>query len=130
MEWEWVPLGDVLLAHDEQIAAFGGGIGVRDMNAVEAGVARAQRLADYGDPVPDAADLAAACIFGIPKGHGFVDGNKRTAWTVANVFLEENGFEIRAGQFETILTVEAVAASDMSIEELADWLRDRIYAVL
>jgi death on curing protein len=71
---------DVIFAmHDRQIAEHGGLDGVRDKGAVRAALAPPQQLAHYGDPAPDAADLAAAYAYGLVRGHGFSDGNKRIA---------------------------------------------------
>ncbi len=38
--------------------------------------------------------LAAAYAFGIARNHPFVDGNKRTAWIMARLFLLANAVEI------------------------------------
>ncbi|HTN67760.1 MAG TPA: Fic family protein, partial [Burkholderiaceae bacterium] len=73
--------------HESQLARHGGLDGLRDKNAVESALARPLQLELYGDPKPDAADLAAAYAFGVAHNHGFSDGNKRTAWVVARVFL-------------------------------------------
>lgn len=35
------------------------------------------------------ADLPAAYAFGIARHHGFSDGNRRTAWVVARLFLAD-----------------------------------------
>ncbi|MEI9905637.1 MAG: type II toxin-antitoxin system death-on-curing family toxin [Asticcacaulis sp.] len=55
-------------------------------------LARPQNLAAYGNP--DVAALAAAYAYGLAKNHGFVDGNKRTAWIAARLFLADNGYRL------------------------------------
>ena len=77
-QWRWVESSVVFAIHDRQLAEHGGRDGIRDRAMVESALARPAHLAHYGNP--DAADLAAAYAYGIAKNHGFVDGNKRTAW--------------------------------------------------
>jgi len=124
MTWRWISLELVHAVHDRQLAEHGGGQGVRDVGAVESAVMRPQNLAAYGDP--DAAALAAAYAFGITKNHGFIDGNKRTAWVIARLFLADHGIRLRFEPSDAIRTVEALAAGSLSEAQLGDWFRDRI----
>jgi death-on-curing protein len=91
MSWHWVLRETVFAVHDKQIAVHGGLEGIKDLNAGESAIHRAKHLAAYGNPPPDAADLAAAYIYGIASSHGFSDGNKRTAWVIGRLFLVLNG---------------------------------------
>jgi len=81
-------------------------------------------LAAYG--APDAAELAAAYAFGLARNHGFVDGNKRTAWVAARVFLADNGQNLKFDPFDAVRIMEEVAGGGISENELADWFRSRI----
>ena len=123
-EWIWVKAEAVSAIHDRQLAQHGGPAGTRDAGALESDLARPQNLAAYGDP--DAASLAAAYAFGIARNHPFVDGNKRTAWMLARLFLAANGVSIQFDKQEATHTVQALAASELSEDELARWLRERI----
>jgi death-on-curing protein len=78
-------------------------------------------LAAYGDP--DAFDLAAAYAFGIARNHPFADGNKRTAFVAAAVFLLDNGHEIEATDEAIVTVMLSVSAGSTSERELAAWLR-------
>lgn len=120
-DWIWVTLAVATAAHAEQLAEHGGGEGVRDEGLLESAMARPQNLAVYGDP--DAAALAAAYAYGIARNHPFVDGNKRTAAVVSETFLVLNGFGLTASDAELVVTFLALAAGELSEEELADWLR-------
>ncbi len=124
MDWRWLSPEVVFAVHDRQLAEHGGGDGLRDIGLVESALARPQNLAAYG--APDAAALAAAYAYGLEKNHGFVDGNKRTAWIAARLFLADNGYRLGFDKIDAIKTVEAVAAGQMSEEELADWFRQRL----
>jgi death-on-curing protein len=120
----WITVEVALAAHAEQIAEHGGGEGVRDQRLVESAMARPQNLAGYGDP--DAAALAAAYAYGIARNHPFVDGNKRTAAVVSETFLILNGCELNATDAEIVVAFLALAAGELSEEELADWFRERV----
>lgn len=123
-DWVWVDAGVALAIHDEQLAEHGGGTGVRDARLLESALARPLNLAAYG--APDAAALAAAYAFGIARNHPFVDGNKRTAFVVAELFLAINGLALTAGDADATLTFVAMAAGDIAEEALAEWFRANV----
>jgi death-on-curing protein len=53
-----------------------------------------------------------------------LDGNKRAALAAAGVFLMLNGLEIAAEPGMVTVAMLDLAASEMSEEEFAGWLRD------
>ena len=116
--------GAALAAHLEQLAEHGGGDGIRDPGLFESAMARPQNLAAYEEP--DAAALAASYAFGIARNHPFIDGNKRTALVVSELFLAKNGLIVESGDAETLVAFLALAAGELSEDELADWFRERI----
>ncbi len=119
--WRWVSLDVIFAIHDRQLSEHGGADGIRDRGAIEAACARPMTLASYGQP--DASDLAAAYAVGLAKNHGFVDGNKRTAWVAARLFLADNGRSLRFDPMEAIRIVEGVAAGSIDEVQLAAWFR-------
>ncbi|MBK7285341.1 MAG: type II toxin-antitoxin system death-on-curing family toxin [Sphingomonadales bacterium] len=123
-DWVWVALAVAEAAHLEQLAEHGGGQGVRDARLLDGAMARAQNFAAYGEP--DAAALATAYAFGIARNHPFVDGNKRTAAVVAETFLVLNGYALNATDAELVVAVLALAAGELSEEELGDWFRGHL----
>lgn len=124
LEPAWVREAVALAVHDRQLSEHGGGIGVRDAGGLDSALARPRNRWEYGEG--DLAVLAAAYAFGIARNHPFVDGNKRTAWVVANLFLDLNGFELTFDETAAIATVERLAAGELSEEELADWFREHL----
>lgn len=126
MSWQWVQRETVFAIHDKQLAVHGGLAGIKDLNAVESALHRAQNLDAYGHPPPDAADLAAAYIYGIATSHGFSDGNKRTAWVIGRLFLALNGQTLVFDQVDAINFMLAVAAGDIPEQQVADWIRQRL----
>jgi len=122
--WRWVSAQVVYAIHDRQLAQHGGLSGIRDLGAVESALARPQNLAAYG--TPDACHLAAAYAFGLARNHGFSDGNKRTAWVTARLFLADNGSRLRFDPADAIRTVEAVAGGTLAEDSLAAWFREQL----
>lgn len=103
-----------------QIAEHGGGAGVRDEGLLESALSRPVNLAAYGDA--SVFKLAAAHALGIAKNHPFVDGNKRTAFIAAAVFLELNGRTLIAAESDAVVTMLALAAGEMDETAYAAWL--------
>jgi len=124
MGYTWVDSDVVLAIHEEQLAEHGGADGVRDMGLLESALARPQNPLAYGSP--DLADLAAAYAGGIARNHPFIDGNKRTAWVVAETFVELNGAQIAAddaGAYEAMLTL---AEGRIDESAFAAWMRPQL----
>ena len=126
MSWQWVQRDIVFAVHDKQLAVHGGLDGVQDLNAVESALHRAKNLNAYGNPPPDAADLAAAYIYGIATSHGFSDGNKRTAWVIGRLFLALNGQNLVFDQMDAINFMLKVTYGDLTENQVADWIRQRL----
>lgn len=110
--------------HDRQLAEHGGAAGLRDKGALESALARPLNQWSYGED--DLVRLAAAYAFGIARNHPFADGNKRTAWILARLFLMANGIEIDFDKIDAIQAVLALAGGELSEEELADWFRQHL----
>ncbi len=123
-DWTWITAAVAAAVHDRQLAEHGGAEGLRRSGGLESAMARAENLAAYGEP--DAAALAAAYAFGVARNHPFVDGNKRTAWVLARQFLELNEQRLEFVEAEAIATMLALAAGELSEDELADWIREGI----
>ena len=119
--WRWLATQVLFAVHEEQLAEHGGLAGVRDANALESAVARAEQLAHYG--APDAADLAAAYGFGIARNHPFSDGNKRTAFVAVELFLALNGYDLVASDADCVITMLGVAAGITTESTFAHWIR-------
>ena len=119
--WVWIERSVILAIHEMQLAEHGGGNGICDVNLLDSALARPLNLAAYGEP--DAPALAAAYGYGISRNHAFIDGNKRTGFVAAELFLRLNGCQLAAGDADCVLTMLAVAAGDITEDEFAAWLR-------
>lgn len=123
---QFLTVDNVLRLHAQSIERFGGRDGVRDIGLLESAVG--MPMATYGGELlhPDIAAMAGAYLFHISKAHAFVDGNKRTAWAAALVFVVLNGHDIEASNDEVIEIGLAVADGSMAKSELIERLRAMI----
>ena len=126
LQWNWIEQAVILAIHEEQLAEHGGATGIRDSGLLAAALGRPRNLADYANP--DAADLAASYAFGIARNHPFIDGNKRTAFVAAELFLALNGQALDAQDSDCVTHVLALAAGDLDEASFAAWLRPHLRA--
>jgi death-on-curing protein len=120
-ETVWIRHDVVLAMHEEALMLHGGLEGVRDFGLLDSALSRPKNLFAYSEHAPSLARFAAAYAKGIVANHPFVDGNKRTAFTVSVTFLKLNGLRLTASMEDRVLTFWALAASEISEEQLAQW---------
>jgi death on curing protein len=126
-EPNWLDTEAVITFHYENLQRFGGPEGIRDMTLLESALARPINKHAYASEF-DLAGLAAAYAFGIARNHPFVDGNKRAAYVAMEVFLLINGFALELDEDDAITTFRALAAGDLSEDQLATWIRNHMVA--
>lgn len=118
--WIWIDQRVVLALHDEQIAEHGGQSGIRNKGLLEAALLRSVNQANYEKS--DVHTLAAAYGFGLARNHPFLDGNKRIALVVTELFLALNGFDLQADDISCLTTFIALADGSLPEKGLAAWL--------
>lgn len=93
---KWVSRDDVEALHDLAIEMGGGLHGLRDASLLESALGRPQNQYAYG--AADIFQLAAGYAEAISRNQPFVEGNKRTAFMTADLFLSDNGQSLGKGQ--------------------------------
>jgi death-on-curing protein len=121
-EPEWVSMPIVLAIHDEQLTIHGGSAGLRDAALLESALGRPRNKWAYENA--ELPELAAAYGYGIARNHPFVDGNKRTALLAIYTFLGVNGIDFIVPEADAAAMILALAAGEVSEENLAQWIRD------
>ena len=97
---------------------------LRDLGLLGAAAARPQASAFGEDAYLDVWTKAAALLHSVVNNHPLVDGNKRLGWLATAVFLELNDAGVTAaGNHAVYDLVTAVAASDLSVDDIAMALR-------
>ena len=98
---------------------------VRDVGLLTAAAARPQASAFGSDAYPDIWTKAAALLQSVVNNHALIDGNKRLGWLATAVFLQLNGASVTAAPNDDVYEfVMRVAAEEVSVEEIADLLRE------
>ena len=123
IEPKWLDRALIELIHAKQIERYGGGDGLRDKGLLLSAVAGPQNVFAY-EPGADIFAIAATYGVGIIKNHPYVDGNKRTGFLAATLFLQANGYRFRATPKEAELQTVALAAGEIGRDEYAAWLRE------
>ena len=98
------------------IDTFGGIHGLKDEGALESALAAAENRVYYEN-----ADLficAATYAYHLTQAHAFIDGNKRVAAAVAEIFLELNGASLRATNDQIVALFLDIAAGKVTRDEV------------
>jgi len=116
---EYLTVAEVYRMQHRLIELFGGLHGLRDAGAVEAAVFRPQT--GYYDSVEEE---AAALMESLGMNHGFLDGNKRIAFTAADVFLRRNGFYLDVVAIEAHQFIEgSLERQEFRFGRILEWIR-------
>ena len=122
----YLTVAEVYLMQHRLIEIFGGLHGVRDKGTVEAAVFRPQT--GYYNSIEEE---AAALVESLGNNHGFHDGNKRIAFTAADVFLRRNGFFIEVEGLEGhAFIVGSMERREFRFAQILDWIRKHIKPVI
>jgi death-on-curing protein len=117
----WVPESAVIAIQEKLIAEQGGVAGIRDSELLSASLARPKHLFAYSDSVT-LFDLAAVYVYGLAKKYAFIDGNKRIALVIIDVFLRLNGYELVASEAEAVIKINNLVAGLEEQDSIAAWI--------
>ena len=117
---DYLTLTEVLAIHEELINLYGGAHGVRDMGSLESALFRPQ-TGYYDDVIAE----AAALLESLAINHPFIDGNKRIAFAVADVYLRLNGYVFDADPIKAYgFMIGLFESGAFRFERLEPWLRE------
>ena len=104
---------------------LGGREGFPNPGYLESALSAAPQIWHY-HPDCDLYDLAAAYLWHIAKAHAFLDGNKRTGYATALIFLSANGVLLDQPEDRTALADLAIQAVEGSVsrEQVGAFIRD------
>ena len=113
---------EILAVHQDQIEQFGGSHGLRDMGALESALFRPQM--GYYDGI---IEEAAAMMESLAMNRPFIDGNKRVAFAVTEVFLGLNGHFIDCDSREAYdHFMQLFETNSFRFAELRAWLEEHV----
>lgn len=118
----WFPTVErVVRIHERILEESGGESGLLNRGPIEAAVARA-RVGPFPAGEATLWNRAALLLRGIAQDHPFVDGNKRTGYEAAAVFLENNGVVLGSSMEEARDFMIEVAQGERGLVGIALWL--------
>jgi death on curing protein len=117
-----IPIKEVEHLHRILIDSFGGSHGIRDKAALESAIARPFQTFDGKELYPSVLEKAASLIESILINHPFIDGNKRTGYTLLRLFLIQNEIDITASQDNKYEFVIDIASGTLKYEGIVSWL--------
>jgi death-on-curing protein len=119
---DYLTVAEIYQMQHRLIERFGGLHGVRDKGVVEAAVFRPQT--GYYNSIEEE---AVALMESLAHNHGFLDGNKRIAFTATDVFLRRNGLYIEVEGLDGYTFIDgSISRQEFRFAQILDWLRQHI----
>jgi death on curing protein len=117
---EYITTADALFFHRKLIEQHGGALGVRDVGALESALHRPQ-TGYYESIIHEAAALLESLV----QNHPFIDGNKRVAFAVMDVFLRINGCRMTADNDSIhAFMMNLFEQRSFDLEHIVPWLQE------
>lgn len=107
---------EVIEIHKKLIEEFGGIHGLRDEGALESALAAAENRAYYENA--DIAICAATYAYHLTQAHAFIDGNKRIAAAISEIFLEINDVKLNATNEQIVDLFLSIASGEKSRNDI------------
>jgi death-on-curing protein len=118
-----ITVRQILTLHEFEIKKYGGSSGIRDIGMLKSAIGRPFATFNGEDLYSDIYTKSAALIQSIAKNHPFVDGNKRTSFVTAAVFLRLNRYLFEVPQKEVVDYILRVVNENLSVDEISAWIK-------
>lgn len=120
----FIPNDVVLIIHADLLQRYGGEPGLRDPKLLDSALAQPKMTFSGKYTHKTLFDKAAGYGFHVCKNHPFVDGNKRVAFVLMNIFLQKNGWEIVSPEEEAYRMMMDLASGKLTKAQLSSWLKE------
>jgi death on curing protein len=124
MHTEFIPDEIVLNIHTDLLQRYGGQAGIREKSLLESALAQPKMTFGGKYVHKTLYDKAAAYGYHICMNHPFIDGNKRVAFVLMNIFLQKNGYEIVADEEDVFTMMMELASGKITKNQLTAWLKE------
>jgi len=114
----------IIKVHDTIIKLSGGEIGVRDEGGIYNSIYKLLNYQSRNMKNPE--NIGAFTLNEFAKRHYFTDGNKRTAYAIAKIFMLINKCHLRIQYKEATDFIIKIAEynSRVNLEDIREWLKD------
>lgn len=123
MATRFIPNRIVATIHSDLLQRYGGRPGLRDPGLLDSALAQPKITVGGKFVHKTLFDKAAAYGFHVCKNHPFVDGNKRVAFVLMDIFLQKNGWEVTSNEEEAYSMMISLASGKLSKAQLSKWLK-------
>ena len=113
----------VLIIHNDLLRRYGGMEGIRSKELLLSALAQPQMTMGGKYLHKTIFDKASAYGFHLCRNHPFLDGNKRIAFVIMDIFLQANGWEISSSEEDAYTMMIDLASGNCSKKELSTWLK-------
>ncbi len=124
MATRFIPNRIVSTIHSDLLQRYGGRPGLRDPGLLDSALAQPKMTVGGKFVHKTLFDKAAAYGFHVCKNHPFVDGNKRVAFVLMDIFLQKNGWEVTSNEEEAYSMMISLASGRLSKAHLSKWLKE------
>ena len=119
---QFLSLDEAIAIHERLIDKFGGTPGLRDKGLLESALFRPQ-TGYYAD----LAQMATALFESLISNHAFVDGNKRAAFFICDVFLRLNGWQLKVDAYDGYtFIVGSLEKGSCDYDHLLPWIQQHL----
>jgi len=119
---QFLSLDEAIAIHARLIEKFGGTPGLRDMGLLESALFRPQT--GY---YTDLAQMSAALFESLISNHAFVDGNKRVAYFMSDIFLRLNGWKLSVNSNAGYTFIVGSLEDGLcDFDHLLPWIQERL----
>jgi len=122
MATRFIPNRIVSTIHSDLLQRYGGRPGLRDPGLLDSALAQPKITVGGKFVHKTLFDKAAAYGFHVCKNHPFVDGNKRVAFVLMDIFLQKNGWEVTSNEEQAYSMMISLASGKLSKAQLSQWL--------
>lgn len=123
MAIQYIPEELVLTIHADLLQRYGGQPGLRDRGLLQSALAQPRMSVGRKEVHKTLFEKTAAYGYHVCNNHPFIDGNKRVAFVLMDLFLQKNGREITAAEEEAYSMMKLLASGKLSKAQLASWLK-------
>ena len=119
MATRFIPNRIVPTIHSDLLQRYGGRPGLRDPGLLSSALAQPKMTIGGKFVHKTLFDKAAGYGYHVCKNHPFVDGNKRVAFVLMDIFLQKNGWEIVADEEKAYLMMMSLASGKLTKSQLS-----------
>jgi len=112
----------VVLLHEQMLAATGGLPGIRDENLLDSALAAPYATFDEVEFFPSVQTKAARLAYGLVANHPFNDGNKRIGVQAMLVLLHVNGIRLEPADDDLVKLGLGLADGSLDAGDIQAWI--------